>query len=273
MSNPISISFNKHQAALATSTMVGAVSHQVAQTASLDEQPGVDTAPGQGKVAFEDHVTLASLEYEPATGVANKFSFRAKEDIQAQAVVPKGMETSFQRTPEGVETYTQSLPTPDGGKVSQEAVLDPATETITYNNDTKFTFQENQVSQAAAGLVATVNQQIGQFAGLDEKQGVDTAPGRGTLRADDTQSSVALDYDPATGVASSFDYEIRENIQAANGTLLFAKGTKSSMKRQSNGLETYSTTRPTTDGNALHQEVSVDPNSGTLTYDEWIVNG
>lgn len=271
MSNVVSISFKKHQVAQTVSAMVAGTSHQITQASQFDEQAGTDTAPGVGEVKYEDNDQFVEVGYDPQTKIANNFHFKAKNNVAApngQILVPQGMETTMNRSADGVESYRQSIPTPDGGTATHTAILDPNSQTINYNNETTLSFQENLASGAAANVVGVVNQQIGLYAQLDNRPGVDTAPEPGKMRAQDPTSSVEVDYNPQTGVASHFSFETLQAVPAQG----LPKGLKRSMSRDENGVETYSQTGPTQDGKFLTQQVKVDPSTENITYNEWVLN-
>jgi hypothetical protein len=270
MNNGVNISYRKHQTAQASGAMIAGINTQIGQTAQLDEQPGLDSAPGVGNVRAEDTDSFVQLSYDPQTNVANSFQFQARNDIKApngQVVVPGGLETSMDRADNGVETYSQRLL---GGE-AQQVVVDPQSQTINLNGES-ITFQENQISQTASAIVATVNGQIANSAALDEQPGLDSAPGVGSVKADDEFSSLQLSYDPQTRAAKSFSFEAHQDIKADNGAVVISKGAKTSMTISEDGVETYSQTIPMQDGRAFQQDVSVNEKAETISYNEWILN-
>jgi hypothetical protein len=111
----LTISYKQHQVSRAAEGLIGAVNQQISNAAQLDEQPGLDQAMGaQGSVLSQDQDSFVKLEYNPQTRGADEFNFKAHNDIKApngMVVVPKGLETSFAKTDDGVETYTQTAPT------------------------------------------------------------------------------------------------------------------------------------------------------------------
>lgn len=270
MNNGVNISYRKHQTAQASSAVIAGINTQIGQAAQLDEQPGYDAAPGVGQVKAQDEDSFVHLDYDPQTNIANSFQFQAHNDIKApngQVVVPGGLETSMSRDPNGVETYAQKVP----GGVAQQVVVDPQAQTINLNGES-VSFQENQISQTASSIVATVNGQISNSAALDEQPGLDSAPGVGHVRAEDEASSMQLIYDPQTRAAKNFSFEAHQDIKAPNGQTVISKGAKTSMSVDDNGVETYSQTIPMEDGRAFKQEVSVNEKSETISYNEWILN-
>ena len=135
MNNSVSISFTQNRVAQASTALIATVNQQIGQAAQLDDQAGIDQAVGLGSVMAQDQDSYVQLSYQPQTGEANSFTFKAHNDIVApngEVVIPKGVETSFSKDAEGAETYQQDLPTQDG-VFRQQAVVDPKTETITYN--------------------------------------------------------------------------------------------------------------------------------------------
>ena len=136
MNNSVSISFTQNRVAQASTALIATVNQQIGQAAQLDDQAGLDQAVGLGSVMAQDQDSFVQLSYKPQTGEADSFSFKAHNDIKApsgEVVIPKGVETSFTKDTEGAETYQQDLPTQDGSVFRQQAVVDPKTETITYN--------------------------------------------------------------------------------------------------------------------------------------------
>jgi hypothetical protein len=270
MSNGVNISYRTHQTAMAANAMVSAINTQIGQTAGLDDQPGMDTSLGRGSVKFQDGDSFVQLDYDPQTNIAKSFNFQAQNDIKAPngtVIVPSGVETSMARSDDGVETYTQKLP----GEEAQRVVVNPQAQTIDFNGQS-ITLQENQISQTASSVVATVNGQIANSAALDEQPGFDSAPGVGSVKAQDQLSSMELEYDPQTRAAKSFSFEAYDDIKAPNGATVISKGAKTSMS-VSDGVETYSQTVPMQDGRAFRQDVSVNEAAQTISYNEWILNG
>lgn len=248
-----------------------AINTQIAQTATLDDQPGMDIAPGAGTVRAQDQDSFVQLDYDPQTSIAQKFSFKAHNDIKTPdgaTVVPAGLETSMTREQNGVETYSQSLP----GAQTQQVVVDPQAQTLNFNGQ-NVTFQENTISQTASAIVANVNGQIANSAALDEQPGLDQAPGVGNVKASDEFSTLSLEYDPQTRAAKSFSFEAHDNIVGPNGEVVVSKGVKTAMSVSEDGVETYSQTLPMEDGRAFTQSVSVNEKAQTISYNEWILNG
>jgi len=262
MNNGISISYQKHQAVQASAALIATVNTQMGQAAQLDDQPGVDTSLGKGSVLAQDQDSFVQLSYDPQTQAASSFSFKAHNNI----MTPDGLETSMSRSDDGNLTYAQKAP--DGG--SQQAVVDPQSNTIQYAGET-ISDQDTQVSSTINAIVATINGQINNYAGLDEQPGVDTATGVGSVRARDESSSVELDYDPATGAARHYQFEAHEDVKTPDGQTAISKGVKTSMNLSEDGIETYSQTLPMQDGGSFTQEVSVNEKTQTISYNEWVL--
>lgn len=132
----VTITFAQNAVAQAATGLVAKVNAQISNAASLDEKLSVDKlekAPGE--VRAQDQDSIVELSYDPETLAAEKFTFKAHNDVKTadgQVAIAKGTETGFSRSKSGVETYYQELPTQDGKKVRQQAVVDPNEETITY---------------------------------------------------------------------------------------------------------------------------------------------
>lgn len=269
MNNGINISYQKHQAVQASAALIATVNTQMGQAAQLDDQPGMDTSLGKGSVLAQDQDSYVQLSYDPQTQTASSFSFKAHNNIMTpdgQLLVPGGLETSMSRSDDGKLTYAQKAP--DGS--SQQAVVDPQSNTIQYAGET-ISDQDTQVSSTINAIVATVNGQINNYAGLDEQPGVDTATGVGSVRARDESSSVELDYDPATGAARHYQFEAHEDVKTPDGQTAISKGVKTSMNLSEDGIETYSQTLPMQDGGSFTQEVSVNEKTQTISYNEWVL--
>ncbi len=130
----VEVPFSTLPAAQATTALVQKLQLQIAQTAALDEQAGVDLAAGQpGQVSVQDAGSTVSLNVDAVTGMPKAFAFKAIQSLTAEdgsVVVPAGLETSYERLGL-IETFRQDVPT-EQGIIRQQAVLNNAEQTVDF---------------------------------------------------------------------------------------------------------------------------------------------
>ena len=130
------ISFAQNNIALKANNLATTINQQIVNSSRMDEQPGIDeamNAPGQVRVDQAD--SFVQLSYDPQAQQPKSFEFKVKQDLKTpdgQVLMPAGTESTFTRSDDGVQTYEQKVPTPQG-TYCQKAVVDDATQTIDYN--------------------------------------------------------------------------------------------------------------------------------------------
>lgn len=272
----MNFSFANLQAANLATSLVARVNAQIGQTATLDEQPEIDQAPGQrGEVLLDQPDSFVQLSYDPSSNVPKAFAFKANENLSAAdgtVVVAAGTETSYSAAADK-ETFRLHVPV-EGGVAKQEAVLDNQAQMLLLSDGSvsvEVPFSVLPAAQATSALVQKLQLQIQQTAEADEQQGTDKAIGKpGQVMLEDEGSAVSLSVDMSTGLPQAFSFQATQNLAAADGTVVLAAGTATRYQRQGN-IETFSQDIPTDQG-VVRQQAVLDNEKQTVEFDEFILN-
>ena len=139
ISTPRTISFAQSQTAMKAQNLIGAVNAEIGQVLQADEQPMDQKKGSIGEVFIQTDQVEVGLKYQPGTQTSyptpKEFISNAKSDIktpQGHVITPKGTSSGFELREDGTQKYVMQTPRSDGQVYSQEAIVDPNNESITF---------------------------------------------------------------------------------------------------------------------------------------------